>query len=68
MFFPKSFCINDKKLGDTNLIYIHDLLPSMLSFLQIVIAPEAFGVWIPLAVGLGIGLIYAIASMARRAR
>jgi hypothetical protein len=40
----------------------------MLSFLQIVIAPEAFGVWVPLAVGLGIGLIYALASMARRAR
>ncbi len=40
----------------------------MLSFLQIVIAPEAFGVWVPLAVGLGIGLIYALASMARKAR
>jgi hypothetical protein len=39
----------------------------MLQILQ-VINTEAFGVWIPLAVGLGIGIIYAIASMARRAR
>lgn len=36
--------------------------------LQISINWEAFGVWIPLAVGLGIGLVYAIASGARRAR
>ena len=40
----------------------------MLQFLQVVINPEAFGVWVPLAVGLSIGLIYALASMARRAR
>jgi hypothetical protein len=44
------------------------ILPLMLSFLQIVLSPEAFGVWIPLAVGLGIGLVYALASAARRAR
>lgn len=40
----------------------------MLSSLQIVINPEAFGVWIPLAVGLGIGLVYALVSGARRPR
>jgi hypothetical protein len=39
-----------------------------MALLQIVLSPEAFGVWIPLAVGLGIGLIYALASAARRAR
>jgi len=39
-----------------------------MSFLQIVLSPEAFGVWIPLAVGLGIALICALASAARRAR
>ena len=49
--------------------YIHPRSITLnVAFLQIVIAPEAFGVWIPLAVGLGIGLIYALASMARRAR
>jgi hypothetical protein len=40
----------------------------MMQFLQIVINPEAFGVWIPLATGLTIGLIYALASAARKAR
>ena len=47
---------------------MHDILPLMLSFLQIVLSPEAFGVWIPLAVGLGIGLVYALVSGARKPR
>ena len=53
----------------TKLIYTPVHLPLiMMQFLQIVINPEAFGVWIPLATGLTIGLIYALASAARRAR
>lgn len=47
---------------------MHDILPLMLSFLQIALNPEAFGVWIPLAVGLGIGLVYALISGARKPR
>ncbi len=30
------------------------------------VAPESFGVWIPLAFGLAVGLVYAIASGLRR--
>jgi hypothetical protein len=44
------------------------MFDSISSVLQISIRPEAFGVWIPLATGLVIGLVYAIASGARKAR
>jgi hypothetical protein len=57
---------------NTKLIYTLNHNPSMFdsisSVLQISIRPEAFGVWIPLATGLVIGLVYAIASGARKAR
>jgi hypothetical protein len=36
--------------------------------MQISLNPDAFGVWIPLATGLGIGLVYALISAARKAR
>jgi hypothetical protein len=38
------------------------------SFLQISFNVGGWGVWIPLATGLTIGLIYALASAARKAR
>ena len=36
--------------------------------MQITINPDAFGVWIPLATGLSIVLVYALISAARKAR
>ncbi|HZO11069.1 MAG TPA: hypothetical protein VFB48_03030 [Nitrososphaeraceae archaeon] len=35
------------------------------SLIQQSFAPEAFGVWIPLAFGLSVGLVYAIISAVR---
>jgi hypothetical protein len=35
---------------------------------QIYVSMESFGVWIPLAFGLTVGLVYAIISGARRHR
>jgi len=40
----------------------------LASLLQISFNPEAWGVWVPLATGLGIGLVYALISAARKSR
>ena len=68
MFFTESFCNKGKNKAIQTLYTSMIYYPQCCQFLQIVINPEAFGVWVPLAVGLGVGLIYALASMARRAR
>ena len=36
--------------------------------MQITLNTDAFGVWIPLSTGLGIGLFYALISASRKAR
>jgi hypothetical protein len=38
------------------------------SLIQQSIDPRAFGVWVPLAFGLAVGLAYVIISAARRSR
>jgi hypothetical protein len=43
-----------------------ELLGSLMQ--QIHVSTQSFGVWIPLAFGLVVGLVYVIASAARRSR
>ena len=44
------------------------ILIMLAQLLQISFNPEAWGVWVPLATGLGIGLVYALISAARKSR